>query len=330
MVTKNAIHGWLNLDKPYGMSSGQAVGKVKKLIHPTKIGHAGTLDPLASGVLPLALGEATKTSNYAMNATKIYQFTITFGEQTSTDDMEGEVTATSDVMPTESAIKTSIPTFTGIIEQTPPAFSAIKIDGKRAYLLAREGKQVDIKSRKITIEKLTLLHMNGTNTATFEAICGKGTYIRSLARDLALSLGSVGHVSMLRRTGVGKVLEKNIISLEKLEEIVHNAPPSGDLSDYLMINNVISPPDIVLDDIPAVRINEGLRARLRRGQAILAVEVGEVKHTLNMLHTLPLRDIGEGRIVQLVKAMSGGQLVALLELKGRRLLTVRLLNYEMH
>lgn len=328
MVTKNVIHGWLNIDKPYGMSSSQAIGRVKKIIHPTKIGHAGTLDPLATGVLPLALGEATKTSNYAMNKTKIYQFTIKFGEQTSTDDMEGEVIATSKTLPSEESIKTRIPTFTGVIEQTPPAFSAIKIDGKRAYLLAREGKEVKMKSRNVTIERFTLLRMDDASHATFEVVCSKGTYIRSLARDLALALDSVGHVSMLRRTGVGKVLEKNIISLEKLEEIVHNAPPSGDLTDYLLINKVILPPDIVLDDIPAVRINEGLRARLRRGQALLAVEVGEVKHTLDMLHELPFRDVGEGRIVQLVKAMSGEQLVALLELKGRRLLTVRLLNYE--
>ena len=324
---KNAIHGWLNIDKPYGMSSAQAVGKVKKLLHPTKIGHAGTLDPLATGVLPLALGEATKTVNYAMNTTKIYQFTLAFGEQTNTDDAEGEVIATSDILPSEKAIKTTISTFIGDIEQTPPAFSAIKIDGKRAYERARAGEDVKMKSRIITIEHLELLTMEDECHATFEVICSKGTYIRSLARDIAVSLGTVGHVSMLRRTGVGKALEKNIILLEKLEEIMHNAPPSGEVSSYLLKNNVISPPDIVLDDIPAVRINEDMGARLRNGQALLATEVGEVTHTLAMLRTLPLKNIGEGRNVRLIKAMSGVQLVALLELKGRRLSPVRVFNY---
>jgi len=327
MAEKNAIHGWLNIDKPYGMSSAQAVTAVKKILHPKKIGHAGTLDPLATGVLPLALGEATKTVHYVMNATKHYRFTITFGTQTDTDDLEGEVINTSDIIPNESDIKTAISTFLGEIEQTPPAFSAIKIDGKRAYEIARSGKDVKMKSRKVTIESLTLLSIKNKHQATFNVTCSKGTYVRSLARDIALALGSVGHVSMLRRTGVGKVLEKNIILLEKLEELVHNMPPSGELTDYLLINNVILPPDIVLDDIPAVRINEDMGTRLRRGQALLASEVGDTTHTLAMLHNLPLKDIGEGRIVRLVKAMTGTQLTALLELKGRRLLTVRVFKY---
>jgi tRNA pseudouridine55 synthase len=309
------------------MSSSQAVGNVKKLLHPTKIGHAGTLDPLATGVLPLALGEATKTSNYAMNNTKIYHFTLRFGEQTSTDDAEGEVIATSTNFPDETSIKVIISTFIGTIAQTPPAFSAIKIDGKRAYALARAGEEVEMKSRDIHIENLTLLRMDDERHATFEVVCGKGTYIRSLARDLALALGSVGHVSMLRRVAVGKFDEKNIISLEKLAEIVHNRDSSEEAASYLLKNKVIFSPDAVLDDIPAVRINEEQGARLRNGQALLALEVGETTIALDSLRLIQPRDIGEGRTVKLVKALYHEQLIALLELKGRRLLTVRMFCY---
>ena len=246
---KTSPHGWLVVDKPLGMSSHQVVGKVRRILNSKKIGHAGTLDPLASGVLPLAIGEATKTMQFAMNTTKTYRFTICFGNSTTTDDAEGEVLDNSEHRPSRQDILDILHDFTGEIEQIPPAYSAIKVDGKRAYALARKGETPEMTARNVYIHDLTLLDIPDVNHATLEVTCGKGTYVRSLARDIAQKLGSCGHVSYLRRTQVGNFLEKDTILLENLEKIVHSAPPSDGLSEVLL------PVDAVLDDIPVLHLD---------------------------------------------------------------------------
>ena len=210
------ISGWVILDKPVGIGSTQCVGKIKWLYQAAKAGHAGTLDPLASGMLPLALGEATRTVPYIMDGQKTYRFTVTWGAETNTDDLEGEVVNTSDNRPTKEAILSLLPNYTGEIEQVPPKFSAIKIDGERAYKLAREGEEVQIDARQVEIETLELIEAT-ENTATFETLCGKGTYVRSLARDFGRDLDCYGHITELRRVSVGPFLEEDLVSLEKLK-----------------------------------------------------------------------------------------------------------------
>ena len=216
--------GWIIINKPKGINSTKVVSIARRAIGMKKVGHAGTLDPLAEGVLPLAFGQGTRTIPYAMDATKTYEFTVEFGKATDTEDAEGAVIETSDVIPTQAEIERVLPQFTGKISQIPPAYSAIKVDGKRAYDLARQGKVVELKAREVTILSLELLQFNG-NEATLRADCSKGTYIRSLARDLAKATGSCGYVTMLKRTRVGAFSIEDTISLEMLEEIRHNAPP---------------------------------------------------------------------------------------------------------
>jgi tRNA pseudouridine55 synthase len=259
---RTPVHGWVVFDKPYGMSSTQAVGKVRWLFNAEKAGHGGTLDPLASGLLPIALGEATKTVSYAMDGRKIYRFTARWGEERTTDDLEGEVSATSDKRPLQSEIEDILPRFTGEIMQAPPAFSAIKVDGERAYDLARDGQVVELAERPILIEALNLVAA-GPDEATFEVTCGKGTYIRSLARDMGRALGSAAHVSMLRRVAVGPFTESHMISLEKLEELSHKAP-GGDA-----IHGALLPIETVLDGIPALAVDQEQARRLRLGQPVL-------------------------------------------------------------
>jgi len=213
----NPVHGWVVLDKPYGVGSTPMVGKVRWLFSAAKAGHAGTLDPLATGILPIALGEATKTVPFMMAAKKSYQFEITWGETRTTQDAEGEVIATSDVRPSQVDIEAALSEFIGEIEQVPPKFSAIKIDGKRAYDLARSGEAVEIKPRPVQVDKFTLTDCT-EDTATFDVDCGKGTYIRSLARDLAAVLGACGYVSVLRRTRVGPFTLAQSITLDELEQ----------------------------------------------------------------------------------------------------------------
>jgi tRNA pseudouridine55 synthase len=261
-IKRTPVHGWVILDKPYGMSSTQAVGKVRYLFNAEKAGHGGTLDPLASGLLPIALGEATKTVSHAMDGRKVYRFTAAFGEERTTDDLEGEVTLRSDRRPTQSEIEEILPRFTGEIMQAPPAFSAIKVDGERAYDLARAGEAVELAERPVMIEALKLIEA-APDHATFEVTCGKGTYIRSLARDMARALGTVAHVSSLRRVAVGPFTEAHMISLEKLSDLSHKAP-GGDA-----INGVLLPIETVLDGIPALAIDEEKARRLRQGQPVL-------------------------------------------------------------
>jgi tRNA pseudouridine55 synthase len=251
------VHGWLILDKPAGISSAAAVGQVKRLLDAEKIGHAGTLDPLASGILPLALGEATKTVSYVMSDTKRYRFTVRWGEARSTDDVEGEVTATSEHRPDTPAILGALSLFAGVIQQTPPAYSAIKIDGKRAYALARKGEAVELAPREVTIDRLELLGANG-DSAEFDLVCGKGTYVRSLARDLAMALGTVGHVTALRRTAVGRFDEIRAIALDSLVAFGHSA---GAFERVLPILTV-------LDDIPALAITEAEAKLIQTGRSV--------------------------------------------------------------
>jgi tRNA pseudouridine55 synthase len=259
---KLPVHGWLILDKPHGMTSTQAVGKVRHLFNAEKAGHGGTLDPLASGLLPIALGEATKTVSYAMDGRKVYRFTVAWGEERTTDDLEGEVTAISERRPTQSEIEAVLSRFTGEIMQAPPAFSAIKVDGERAYDLARAGEAVELAARPILIEALKLIEASPDH-ATFEVTCGKGTYIRSLARDMGRALGTAAHVSMLRRVAVGPFTEAHMISLENLVELGHKAP-GGDA-----IKGVLLPIETVLDGIPALAVDEEKARRLKFGQAVL-------------------------------------------------------------
>jgi tRNA pseudouridine55 synthase len=262
-IPRTPVHGWLILDKPYGMSSTQAVGKVRWLFNAEKAGHGGTLDPLASGLLPIALGEATKTVSHAMDGRKIYRFTARWGEERTTDDLEGEVSATSDRRPTRAEIESILPRFTGEILQVPPAFSAIKVAGERAYDLARAGETVALAERPIRIETLKLLEVPDPDHATFEVTCGKGTYIRSLARDMGRALGTAAHVSMLRRVAVGPFTEAHMISLENLAELGHKAP-GGDAKTGALL-----PIETVLDGIPALAIDEEQARRLKLGQAVL-------------------------------------------------------------
>lgn len=257
------INGWLVLDKPQGLTSNQALARLKRLFQPKKVGHAGTLDPLATGVLPIAFGEATKTVAHVVDCEKTYEFTIRWGIQTDTDDAEGQPLHTSDLRPDAEAINAALGSFTGEIMQVPPCFSAIKVDGERAYDLARDGETVTLEARPVYIRELRISGHPSADETQFVCICGKGTYVRSLARDLGRVLGCYGHISALRRTAVGAFRVENAISLEKLEELSNS--PDG--RDALM--STINPVETALDGIPALAISGDDAARLKRGQAIL-------------------------------------------------------------
>jgi tRNA pseudouridine55 synthase len=261
---KRDVHGWVVLDKPVGMTSTHAVSIVKRLFTAKRAGHAGTLDPLASGALPIALGEATKTVPFVMDGRKLYQFTVRWGEERDTDDAEGRVTANSDARPAPQAIRALLPSFTGAIEQVPPKYSAIKIDGERAYDLARDGATVELAARTVQIDRLELIAIPDPDRAVLHAECGKGTYVRSLARDMGRALGCFGHVSALRRVAVGPFGAETMILLEQLEALCHRAAAGeASLADALM------PVETALDDIPALAVSQADAARLRRGQAVL-------------------------------------------------------------
>lgn len=251
------INGWLNLYKPKGMTSNQAIGKVRRILNPKKLGHAGTLDPEAFGILPIALGEATKTIQFTQDKRKTYEFEVTWGEERNTDDIEGEVIETSDSRPTQEQIEGQIAGFIGEVDQTPPKFSAIKIDGKRAYKLSRDGEDVKIPSRKVNIYSLELLETS-ENTAKFIMECGKGTYVRSVGRDMGRILGCFGYISSLERTKVGIFDKNSAILLDKLEEKV--------LSSSL--DQLVLPVETVLDDIPALALTDNEIQRIKYGQYI--------------------------------------------------------------
>ncbi|OJU07094.1 MAG: tRNA pseudouridine(55) synthase TruB [Rhizobium sp. 63-7] len=289
------ISGWLILDKPVDFGSTEAVSKIKWLFNAQKAGHAGTLDPLASGMLPIALGDATKTVPYVMDGRKIYEFTVSWGEERSTDDLEGDVTQSSDQRPTEEAIRALLPNYTGTISQIPPQFSAIKIDGNRAYDLAREGEVVEIPSREVEVFRLTLLACPDADTAHFEVECGKGTYVRALARDFGRDLGCYGHISQLRRTFVAPFAEEVMVplaTLTALEAIEDRDERIAALDAFLIDTGeaLSALPHIVISDDQAHRLKMGNPILLRgrdapvaeseayataRGKLIAIGEIGE-------------------------------------------------------
>ncbi len=255
------VHGWLVLDKPAGLTSTQAVGAVKRLFEAQKAGHAGTLDPLATGILPIALGEATKTVPFAVDGEKAYRFTVRFGAETDTDDAEGVVVETSEVRPSREAIEAVLDDFTGEISQVPPRYSAIKVEGNRAYDLARSGEEVLLEPRVVVIEDLRLIDMPDASTAVFEAECGKGTYVRALARDMGRALGCLGHVIALRRTRVGAFDEAASVSLEALQAAAQTSEAA--LAAQLL------PVEAALDALPDVSVGPNDAASLARGQSVL-------------------------------------------------------------
>ena len=257
------VNGWCVFDKPYGMTSTKAVGVVRAIFNAQKAGHAGTLDPLASGLLPIALGEATKTVPFAMDGTKEYEFTVRWGRETNTDDVEGKVTEQSDSRPGPGDIIALLPKYTGLISQVPPQFSAIKLAGERAYDLARAGNHVEIAARDVQIDGLELVSRPDNDHTMFKITCGKGTYIRALARDMGRDLGCFGHVTALRRTVVKPFYARDMILLEKLEELRHKGADRSGLMACLL------PIDAVLDDIPAVLIDQSQAFSLRQGRAII-------------------------------------------------------------
>jgi len=253
---KRDVHGWVVLDKPVGMTSTHAVAVVKRAFAAKKAGHAGTLDPLASGLLPIALGEATKTVPFVMDGRKAYQFTVSWGSQTETDDTEGKVIATSDARPQEAAILALLPRFTGTILQVPPKYSAIKIAGERAYDLARDGEDVQLEPRPVEIDALRIVSHDGATT-TFEAECGKGTYVRAIARDLGLALGCLGHVAHLRRTRVGPFAIADAVAVDRLREGPDQAQAA------------LLPVKAALALIPEIAVSRDGMLRLKRGQSVL-------------------------------------------------------------
>lgn len=258
------VSGWLILDKPVGMGSTQAVSKVKWLFQAEKAGHAGTLDPLASGMLPIALGEATKTVPYVMDGAKLYRFTVAWGEERSTDDLEGEATERSDKRPSAEAIRALLPKYTGVIMQRPPQFSAIKIDGERAYDLARDGEAVDIPAREIEIGRLDLI-ASTPDSAEFEIECGKGTYVRSLARDMGRDLGCFGHVSNLRRIEVEPFGVDDLVTIEAMEA----ALAAGGDDPHKALDALLVDTAAALDCLPQIAISDDAAQKIRLGNPII-------------------------------------------------------------
>src|SRR6266404_9496424 len=254
----NPFHGWVILDKPQGMTSTQAVAAVRRIFDARKAGHAGTLDPMATGILAIALGEATKTVPYAMDADKTYRFTASWGESRDSDDAEGRPTGVSANRPSRAEIEAMLPRFTGVLRQVPPAYSAIKVDGERAYDLARDGEQVVLEPREVEVFQARLLGC-GPDRCEFEIRCGKGTYVRSWVRDMALALGTLGHVSALRRTRLGGWDEKTAVGLDTLTPFMHSPAAFG----YLR------PLSTALDGIPALAISGPDAVRIRSGNPIL-------------------------------------------------------------
>jgi tRNA pseudouridine55 synthase len=292
------INGWLIIDKPSGITSTAVVGRVKRLTDAAKAGHGGTLDPLATGILPIALGEATKTVMYVMDAAKRYRFTVRFGASTTTDDSEGEVLRTSDDRPGDAAIEALLPAFTGTIMQRPPDFAAIKIQGERAYDIARRGDVVDLPERPVRIDELVLVERPDADHAVLEAACGKGAYIRALARDLGERLGCLGHVVALRRLQVGPFGADRAVGLDALAEITE--------ADSLP--QVLVSVSTALADIPALAVTEPQAARLRSG------------HPIRISPRLVFGETVEGGTI---KALADGDLVALGQLRDGELCPLR-------
>ena len=311
MARKGAdkVDGWLVLDKPVGIGSTTALGKVRRALNAAKAGHAGTLDPLASGVLLIALGEATKLISAVMDTDKTYRFTVRWGEATETDDAEGAVVATSPVRPSRAEIEAALPRFRGVVSQVPPAYSAIKLQGKPAYARSRAGESVELAARDVRVDRFDLIEQPDPDHATFRVECGKGTYIRSLGRDLAVALGTVAHVTQLRRLAVGRFTAQSAIPLEKLESVGHIPAALAYLRAV----------ETALDDIPALAVTAEDSLRLRQGQSVAIPRTAE---------TPVDKDAAPFATGQVVAATALGRLVALTRVDGDRLRPLRVLNLE--
>lgn len=301
----DVVDGWVCLDKPYEMGSTEAVTRVRRLFNAQKAGHAGTLDPLASGVLPIALGEATKTVPFMMEAQKVYRFTIHWGISTDSLDREGEIVARSDVRPPVEAVTAALPRFVGEIDQVPPQFSAIRVDGQRAYDLAREGAEFELQSRRVTIHEAAVTDVPDADHVEITMRTGKGVYVRSLARDLATMLGAEGHVSALRREQVGPFRAENAVTLDFLADLAHK----GAALEGLL------PVSTALDDIPELAVTEQDALSLRQGRPIVLLP--------RQVETLKDRLQGGSRTVSVFE---GGTLVALCSLRAGRLEPDRVFN----
>jgi tRNA pseudouridine55 synthase len=304
------VHGWVILDKPAGMGSTQAVAAVRRIFDAQKAGHAGTLDPMATGILAIALGEATKTVPFAMDADKTYRFTARWGEGRDSDDAEGRVTGTSDVRPTAEAIESMLPRFTGVLSQVPPAYSAVRVGGSRAYDLARDGETVALEAREVEVFEARLLNAV-QDSAEFEITCGKGTYVRSWVRDIAQALGTLGHVTALRRTRLGGWEEKDAVTLETLTPFMHSPAAFG----YL------KPLATALDGIPALAVSGSDTVRIRSGNPILI---------RSSLYARMKDGFGEGDLTGQAVYLKeeDGSPVALAEIAGGELRPFRVFNFS--
>lgn len=298
------VHGWLVINKPQGITSTGVVNKAKKILNAAKVGHGGTLDPMATGVLPLAFGEATKTVAHVMDGIKEYRFTVRWGESRDTDDAEGTVTAVSEKRPERDEIVSVLDQFIGEVRQVPPNYSAVKVEGRRAYDLARSNQPMQLDARTISINKFELLEMPDQDHAVFRVVAGKGAYMRALARDIALALRTQGHVSQLRRTRLGPFGEEDAISLDKLVELRHTASAK----------DILRPVEIALDDIPALTLTATEARRLKCGLSVSVVEAAR---------RIPLNDLAQG---ETVFAMAEGKPVALARLEGGNIRPYRVLN----
>ena len=294
------VHGWIAVDKPVDITSTQVVGRLKRLFNAQKVGHGGTLDPLADGILPIAFGEATKTTQWAMDCDKEYVFTIEWGSSTASQDKEGEVVASSDVRPARAEIEAVLPDFIGDIEQIPPKYSAIKIQGERAYDLVRDGESFEIPSRQVTVYEAELLGIDDPDHATLRVVSGKGFYVRAMARDLAVALGAEGHVSQLRRTRVGVFDEAASIALSELEALAE---------DKLALMAKLNPLETILDDVPKVEIDRGDADAIKLGRDVVLLP-----HIIEQWRAAAGASIDD----RLALAMSDGQAVALGEVRAGR------------
>lgn len=303
------IDGWVNLNKPVGMTSTQALAAVKRVLQPQKAGHAGTLDPLASGILPIALGEATKTVPYVQDSIKTYNFEVTWGEQRTTDDAEGSAIKTSDSRPDRAAIEALLPAFHGEIQQTPPQFSAIKVDGARAYDLARDGEEFELKTRIVFIESLEITDHSPEKTA-FRCVCGKGTYVRAIARDLGEKLGCFGYISRLERAAVGPFTLENAISLDIFQNPDDKPTPE----------QVLLPLQTALDDIPVLALREQEATRLKNGNVLTFLS----KPDLDRMTDAGI-EWGNSNIVTAL-ATYGKKAIAIVEIEGPALHPIRIFN----
>ncbi|WOI53128.1 tRNA pseudouridine(55) synthase TruB [Parvularcula sp. LCG005] len=314
-----AVDGWLVLDKPYDMGSTEAVSKLRWLFDAQKAGHAGTLDPLATGILPIAFGEATKTVSFIQDGLKTYRFTARWGASTTTDDLEGDVLETSDHRPSKADILDILPEFTGTIEQRPPAFSAIKIDGERAYDLARDGEAVVPPAREVTIHSLRLVDCTSADEAVFEAVTGKGTYVRAVVRDMAEALGTRAHVSALRRTAVGPFTEDMAVTFEELtgrDALARLEPGDRNVDRY---DDHLTGIEQAMTEYPSVSIGRSEAARLSSGGAAI----------LPIAQVGPIRN-GQADDIEPVLAMEGDRPIALCRLEGLKLLPTKVFNIGGH